>query len=250
MATIYGDADARGADQRRGAVCEEYSESAEPSASIIRAADGGSLRTFCGGLPHENGWYPSAKARRVLHWEGITQLEFVIRSEVDFNVARLGTECVRFEFPFDGKWVRYTADVELVAPDGSVTIVELKHSPRDLGDDRYKRMLGVVAQICRSNGMHFEIVFKSDIWLNRTHRRNAELCASRRFCSVDLSHRIELEAHAEKTQRSTTLGDLADALAPTNRAKGEAIVMALAAARHLRLDLTRPLLDATHVTIV
>ena len=67
--------------------------------AVIRSSDGGALRTFNGGLAHENGWYPSAKAGRLLHYEGIAQLEFVIRSEVDFNVARLATESVRFEFP-------------------------------------------------------------------------------------------------------------------------------------------------------
>ena len=36
---------------------------------MIRAEDGGALRTFNGGLGHENGWYTSRKARRVLHWQ-------------------------------------------------------------------------------------------------------------------------------------------------------------------------------------
>ena len=68
---------------------------------IIRADGGGALRTFNGGLAHENGWFASRKARRLLHWEGIAQLEFITRAEVELldpeEGVSPGQACVFYE---------------------------------------------------------------------------------------------------------------------------------------------------------
>lgn len=73
-------------------------KSEQSSVQIVRAKNGGALRTFHGGLAHENGWFNSAKARRLLHFEGVAQRDFLLRAEVEPGVANMASEAVRFEF--------------------------------------------------------------------------------------------------------------------------------------------------------
>lgn len=216
---------------------------------IVRAADGGALRTFNGGLAHENGWLASKKAGRLLHYEGIAQRDFLVRAEVEPGVANMASEAVRFEFVGPNGKEIYTADVELMAPDGTITIVEIKRDRRDLSDPAYRDKLARVKQICDEQGMRFRVIFKDQIWLSIVHRRNVTLFANRAFTSIRPEHRHRFGKHRSKTGSLTTFGALADAIEPGNRRYGEAIVQALTVGRKVEIDLTRPLFDATQVTM-
>ena len=224
-------------------------KSAKSNVQIIRAKDGGALRTFHGGLAHENGWFNSAKARRLLHFEGVAQRDFLLRAEVESGVASMASEAVRFEFVGSNGTETYTADVELTAPDGTITIVEIKRDLRDLSDPAYRDKLARVKQICDEQGMRFRVIFKDQIWLSIVHRRNVTLFASRAFTTIRPEHHRRFEIHRSNTDAVTTFGDLANAIEPDNRRYGEAIVQALTVARKVEIDLTRPLFDATEVTL-
>lgn len=222
---------------------------ARANVEIIRSTDGGALRTFNGGLMHENGWFASRKACRLLHWQGAAQRDFLIRAEVEFSVVRMASEAVRFEFMGPGGKEVYTADVELVDPDGTITIVEIKRDKRDLSDPVYRAKLARVKQICDERGMRFRIVFRDEIWVSILHRRNVTLFASRAFTAVRPEHHHRLDNHRAKVSKLTSFGELADAIEPNDRRYGEAIVQALTVARKIEIDLTRPLFDATEVTM-
>jgi len=216
---------------------------------IIRAHNGGALRTMNGGLAHENGWYPSRKARRILHWEGLAQHDYVQCLEVDFSVARMATESVRFEFVRGGKMQVYTVDVELLGVDGSMTLVEIKRDEDDLRDADYRAKLGYVREICEKQGIRFKVVYRHDIWKSLIHRRNVSLFCSRRFVTIRPEHVARLEAHGQKMGADATFGSLAEALEPRCARTGEAVLQALTVARRVEIDLTRHLLDATPITI-
>ena len=216
---------------------------------MIRADDGGALRTFSGGLAHENGWYASRKARRILHWQGAAQYDFLTRAEVEFSVVRVASESVRFEFTRDGKKQAYTIDVELLASDGTVTLVEIKRDGRDLADPDYRAKLKAVREICEEHGIRFKVVFRHQIWESLIHRRNVTLFCSRRFVTLLPEHIERLEAHARQVGTGSTFGCVAQAVVPRCRRTGEAVLQALTVARRIEVDLTRPLLDATPVTI-
>lgn len=219
------------------------------NAVMVRANDGGSLRTFNGGLAHVNGWFTSRKARRVVHYEGEAQFHFLERCEVEFNVVRMASEAVRFEFIRNGKQQTYTADVELVLRDGSIAIVEIKRNRDDLRDPEYRATLGFVSEICQERGIHFKVLFQNDIWHSLTHRRNVALFCSRRFATVRPEHLERLDRHAAEVGADATFGSLAAALEPNCARSGEAVLQALTVARRVEIDLTRHVLDATPVTI-
>ena len=216
---------------------------------IVRATDGGALRTFAGGLMHENGWFASRKARRLLHWEGSAQREFLVRAEVEFSVLRMASEAVRFEFVGRRGWESYTCDVELVGCDGAITIVEIKRNERDLADPDYQEKLGAVKAICDHNGMSFCVVFRHQIFESIVHRRNVVHFADRGFVSISEAQLRRFDNHVEKGGRHSTFGGLAEAIEPTSRRQGEAIVQALTVARRVEIDLRNPVFDDTPVTL-
>ena len=216
---------------------------------MIRADDGGALRTFNGGLAHENGWYTSRKAGRVLHWQGAAQYDFLTRAEVDFAVVRVASESVRFEFARRGKNQVYTIDVELVAPDGTVTLIEIKRDQRDLADPEYRAKLTAVHEICDEHGIRFKVILRHQIWDSLVHRRNVMLFGSRRFVTILPEHLERLRAHERQVGTDATFGSAVKAIAPNCPRTGEAVLQALTVARRIEIDLTRSLLDTTPVTI-
>jgi hypothetical protein len=218
-------------------------------ATMVRETNGGPLRTFSGGLAHENGWHPSFKARRLLHWQGEAQLQFITKADLDHDVVHLGTECMRLEFAIDGALVSYTIDVELLGADGTIQAIEIKRDERDLEDEDYRLKLAYVREILRRCDIDFRVVLRDEIFRNRRHLRNVEDFASRRLRSVDDDVMARFERHAA-LHGSSTFGMLASTLHPESSIQGRATVQALVARRRVRIDLTRRIDDDTPVELV
>lgn len=228
---------------------DEVSEEAVAMATVVRAFDGGPLRTFSGGRSHENGWHISFKAGRMLHWEGETALFKLIECEGRPDVARINTESVGFEFVLNGMLVTYTIDIELVAPNGRVTLLEVKRTEHDLDEPDYRLRLAYVREVCRRCGIGFEVVFRADIFRSGIHRRNAALVASRGFVPFSDRHRSVLTAHRRTRRGETTYGSLAADLEPGHPVAGKAVVQAMIVSRLVDMDLTARLKDDSPVLI-
>lgn len=206
-------------------------------AQVITAEDGGSLRTFSGGLRHECGWFPSYTAHRLQHWEGISALNFLVESECNLRVSRRQSEGIRFRFFVDGKWRTYTADMDMTV-EGVRHIVEIKSRENWVGTDEYRLVLAAVAEICRRCGWVFRLVLGTEIFANRHHRDNCEMFASRRFVRVSERVMDRLEGFAIKRGDETIYGELAEALAPGCSPLGEALIQALTIRQRIEIDLT------------
>ncbi|WP_334186044.1 hypothetical protein [Novosphingobium sp.] len=209
----------------------------------------GALRTFAGNLPHENGWLNSFKAHGLIHWQGKAQRSLVIRTESDFRFVRFGTECIRVVTTDGINHFDYTGDVVLVLEDGSWIVVEVKRDERDLHDPAYRAKLAATAEVLRRCGIGFEIVFRDEIFVDRHHRKNAELFASRAFCHIDPIHIDRLENLAMKGGVNSTFGAVAEALDPASNITGENLVRALTVRRRIKMDIARPITSETPVTI-
>lgn len=216
---------------------------------VMFAENGGSIRTFSGKLPHECGWYPSWKAKRTLHWEGIGAREFVIEGECNPMVDRVITEGIAFHVYLAPKWHTYTADAD-VRFGGRRHVVEIKRTERDLRDPEYRMVLAAVAEICRRCGWIFRIVLRDEIFTGRIHRENCHLFASRRFVHVSRASLLRLEAIAMSDGPDTTYGRLAAALAPGEAPLGRALVQALTVRRRVGIDLTARVHPRTPVRIL
>lgn len=218
-------------------------------AQVITAEDGGSLRTYLGGLQHECGWFPSYKAHRLQHWEGISARNFIVECECNPRVERMQAEGIRFRFYLAPKWHTYTADMDMTV-DGVRHVVEVKPRASDIGGPEYTLVLAAVAEICRRCGWVFRVVLGTEIFANRHHRDNCELFASRRF--VRVSERVvdRLEGFAMRRGPDSTYGELAEVLAPGCIPLGEALIQALAIRQRVEIDLTRRVYHRAPLRIV
>ena len=217
-------------------------------ATMYRAPNGGPLRTFNGGLTHENGFMYVRKANRLIHWEGVAQRALVIRCESDFSVERVATESVGLEFPFEGELVRYTADVEVDGPDG-LMLWEVKRDERDLADAKLRYKLAVTTEILRRCDIGFGVIFRDEIFRDRKHRANAELFASRAMTTINRRHLDRLENLVLKRGAKSSYGELAEALEPRSQPHGRALLQALAVRRRVEIDISGRLTSDTPLTI-
>lgn len=220
-----------------------------PMATMVTARDGGGLRTFSGGLAHENGWLACRIARRLVHFEGVAQRALIVRAISEHPFVRLSTESRRLEFSDGVEKYRHTIDVELTRADGSLLLVEMKRDEGDLRDPHLRRTLAGAAEIYRRCGMDFVIVFRDEVFRDRRHRVNCELVASRQFLRIDRRHLVRLEGHASRHGRSTTYGALSESLEPSSRVHGDALVQALVTRRRVEMDVSRRLTRDTGLLI-
>lgn len=218
-------------------------------AQVITAPDGGSLRTFSGGLTHECGWFPSWKSQRLQHWEGISARNFLIQSECDRTVDRRQSEGVRFRFYLAPEWHIYTADVDMRV-NGVRHVIEIKPREDAIGGAEYRLVLAAVAEICRRCGWVFRLVLGTEIFANRLHWENCELFASRRFVRVSPRTIDRLEGFAMKQGADATYGELALALAPNCVELGQALIQALTVRGRIDIDLTRRVYHRTPLRIL
>lgn len=209
----------------------------------------GQIRTFSGGLAHENGRLISRKARRLLHWEGVAERALLIRSESDFRYICIDTECMRIVSSDGIQRFEHVIDVLLTRADGSELAIEVKRNERDLECPQVRAKYAASAEVLRRIGVQFEIVFKDEIFLDRHHRKNAELFASRAFVHVDPRHIDRMENLALRHGQQSTYGALAEALEPGSEVHGRAILQALTVRRRVQMDITRPLTANTPLTI-
>lgn len=230
----------------------ELVEEARPDADRLVSAGTmtrGQLRTFSGGLAHENGRISSRKAQRLLHFEGVAQRALLIRSESDHRYINIDSECMRIETSDGLRKFSHTLDVVLTRADGSELAVEVKRDQRDIEDPELRAKYAATAEILRCCGIDFEIVFRDEIFRDRHHRANAELFASRAFTSFSKKHIDRLENLAIRDGPESSYGALAEVLEPLCPLMGKAVLQAFTVLRRVELDLTQLLTNNTRVFI-
>lgn len=138
---------------------EEDSGDASPAtARLVVPHEGGALRTIITGTKkHATGVYPSRKTGRNQYWEGFPERLLMLDSEVDHNVIDYQTQPFRFEFVYDGRPYTYIADHCRQLRDGTVEVIEVKRTERDLEDPDYRLKLACVEELCRQVTWTFKV---------------------------------------------------------------------------------------------
>lgn len=216
---------------------------------MIVANHGGSLRTFSGNLAHENGWWSSYKRRRLQHWEGETQRYALLAAECDFTTEWAQSEPCCIRAPLGDEWFEWYADLHVRRYNDVDELWEIKRNEKSLEDPRYRLKLAIMEEICRRIGIRFRLIMANEIILNRHHRENLELFASRRFLRIPPEHMRRFEAFAMTERTETTYGELARVLDPTRPIMGAAIIQALTVRRRVEIDLRAMLSPTTPLHI-
>ncbi len=216
---------------------------------MIFEKNGGSLRTFVGNRNHENGYWPSFKRGRLQHWEGETQRQALLAAECDYSVEWAQSEPCMLRFPIGDEMFEWYADMHISRFDSADELWEIKKNERDLEDPRCRLKLAGVHEICRRINTRFRLVMAEEIAINRHHRNNIELFASRRFLHIPPQHMRRFEAFAISNGPDTTYGELANFLDPDCPVRGAAVIQALTVRRRVEIDLRSFLTSNTPVRI-
>lgn len=221
------------------------------TARLIVPYEGGAIRTIItGGKKHATGVYPSRKTGSRQYWEGFPERWMILESEVAAWVIDYQTQPFRFEFVYDGTPYTYIADHCRQLEDGTVEVIEVKRTERDLSDPDYRLKLACVHELCRQVTWSFKVAFLHRSQTTRNRQRNLELIQSRRFVTIRSSHLQALADFRRKNGPESTYEALTIALSEGHAFLGRAVVQALIARGLLTIDLDRPLVSNTPVTIL
>ncbi|MEI8572875.1 transposase [Methylomonas sp. LW13] len=103
------------------------------------------------------GKFPSRKNGRMVHHEGLLELEAIYLFEASPNIVRYREQPVTLHYPDGAKLRRYTPDFELVLTTGEIVLIEVK-PVSSLGHDDVQHKLNCVAEHMRRSKMPFVIL--------------------------------------------------------------------------------------------
>ncbi|MDX8128752.1 TnsA endonuclease N-terminal domain-containing protein [Methylomonas sp. OY6] len=101
--------------------------------------------------------YPSRKNGRMVHLEGLLELEASYLFEASPNIVRYREQPITFHYPDGPKLRRYTPDFELVLSTGEIVFIEVK-PVSSLQHAKVQHKLGCVAEHMYRSGKPFVIL--------------------------------------------------------------------------------------------
>lgn len=219
-------------------------------AVAVRTTTGQPYRKMSGKKRSEQFAFPSVRSGTTLMVEGSAHMAHVLRCEVQHEQDYVLTESLALKWrdPRDGAKRLHVVDTEIRKDGRMAGIVEIKRSEYDVRDPEKRFFYACVHEILRRIAVPFEILFARDIFENRTHRKNCELVAMRRFVAPEFRHLERLARLAARCPAST-YAEIAHSLEPTRPLFGEALVQGLIVRGRVHVDLTQRLRPSTPASI-
>lgn len=103
------------------------------------------------------GKFPSRKNGRLVHHEGLLELDAIYVFESSHRIVRYREQPTTLQYPDGARLRRYTPDFELVLDTGEVVLVEVKPT-RSLRDPEVRHKLCCVIEHFRRSGQSFVIL--------------------------------------------------------------------------------------------
>lgn len=187
--------------------------------------------------------FPSQKNGRLVHCEGLLELDAAYLLEVSQAVARYGEQPEPFYYPDGNRTRRYTPDFEVTLTSGEIIWVEVK-PVRSLAKAEVCRTLDCVAAHLQRSGKPFAIL-TDEVLRQEPRRTNARLICHR----ADRNGASVLKLRSALSRGATPLPGPLRTVAPALAANGlNPYSLMLAGA--LRVDLTQPISPSSEVSLV
>jgi hypothetical protein len=222
---------------------------------IVRAKGGGPLRTIVAavkGVP--TGTFVSLKARRTLPWESLYERFFMWICEARWSVRTYLAQPLRFDFHMsDGTVLAYIPDFEVTLDDGTIEIIEVKKSKKEIKrDPAYAFKIWLARGVCGVRGWKFRTVTtKGEVGPCRL-RENARHIRMNRFTTVNSEDYMRLGEVAKRAGGEMTWAAAVGALSRNGDPwcpNGVARLHALIVRRHVRVDISRRITQQTPVVL-
>jgi hypothetical protein len=190
---------------------------------------------------------PSRKTGTRQMLEGPSEMFLGMDSEANWNVRDWEAHPMIFDFVYDARPMTYHLDLMRQLRDGTVECIEAKRTARDLADPDYALKLGCVAEACRRIGWQFHIRYKAEIIGSKARRRTVEKLFGQVYKQLDPNVEKTVERFVNDNM-PVAWGSLRDAVAPTSRVEGNAIVCHVSTQQRLAFDLEAEVTSDTVVT--
>lgn len=188
------------------------------------------------------GKFPSRKNGRMVHHEGLLELEAIYLFEASPNIVRYREQPVTLHYPDGAKLRRYTPDFELVLTTGEIVLIEVK-PVSSLGHDDVQHKLNCVAEHMRRSEIAFFIL------TDKVIRQEPRLSNLR--CIYHRASRIRPSADAMTVAinilRDCLPASLAEVAALTTDSSVDLYCLFLAG--YLRCALDQPISDDTRIDL-
>ncbi|WOB78524.1 TnsA endonuclease N-terminal domain-containing protein [Brevundimonas nasdae] len=233
----------------RGSLVDPVRHELVVAGRVVLTPDGKPIRSILTGRKRRTtGSYASRKSGCGQVYESMVERAFFLECEVDTDVVDYRAQPFRIEVVIDGRLRTYIADCVRLMADGSVEVVEIKGSARQLVDPVYVAKLSAVRSVCAAAGWSFRVITSDQIMHPPVRYRNIE--------EVQLSKHVRYGAEAiyvahraiEECGGIGRLGTVADAVHAGPL--GRQIVMAMMVGRVVSIDLEQPLSADSGVTLI
>lgn len=216
-----------------------------PLAKILLLEGGGRWRpVITRGGKHLRFRMPSRKTGLTQVGEGEGEKRLAFLNEVDAAVSDYQCHPWQIISQVGGRRFKYRPDAIRVMHDGTVEVIEVKRTFRDLSDADYRRMLAKVKEICRQCGYHFRVMYLDEIVPNNDHRDNVDILFGRRYMPFTEQQARRLRA-LRLSGETISWNDARKAIGITDVLEGDSILEAAAAIGMFRFELAEPRTDRT-----
>ncbi len=171
------------------------------------------------------GRFPSLKMKRMISFESLIECDFLYLLEYEPTVDRFYEQPLTIEYGLEGRTCRYTPDFQVVQRQSN-RLVECKPAALVHTEDN-RRKFAAALEWCQAQGWEFCLVTDQDL---RTGPRLANIKLLTRYARHVIRPEIKARVSALLHSASTalTVGNLAQALAPSDPASALASILHLA----------------------
>lgn len=235
--------------QVRDALVDPGREELVVAGRVVLTPDGKPIRSILTGRKRRTtGSYASRKGGCGQVFESMVERAFFMECEVDTDVVDYRAQPFRIEVVIDGRLRTYIADCVRLMADGSIEVVEVKGSARQLLEPDYDAKLAAVRSVCASAGWQFKIITADQITTPTVRHKNID--------DIQLSKHVRYGAEAIYAAHraiascggEAALGVVADAVHAGPL--GVQIVKAMMVGRVVSIDLDQPLSGQSLVVAV
>jgi hypothetical protein len=188
------------------------------------------------------GKFPSRKNGRMVHHEGLLELDAIYLFESSPNIVRYREQPITLHYPDGAKLRRYTPDFELVFSTGEIVLVEIK-PVSSIQHQEVQHKLDCIAEYMRRSEIAFIVLTDKELrqeprlsnlrWIYHQCRRIPPSPDAMTIVIHKFRHRLPLSLFAATTMLTTGSVDL----------------YSLLLAGHLRCSLDQPISQETLVEL-
>ena len=201
------------------------------------------------GSRHSRFRFPSMKTNTTQLGEGKGEEFLAYYNEVASHVVDFECHPFEIEVVVAGQRRRYRPDSIRMLVDGTVELIEVKRSEKDLADPDYRELLARIGEVARLCGWRFRVLDLEMVLGSRDRSYNVAVLFGARSKYLGRATDRDVGRLIAKNER-ICWRELRDRLAPGDPLEGDAIVECLLARGRFSANLDEKLLPSTFLTPV